>query len=56
MNMMYVFGAMYAVLVGLASGWTFYEASAGPKKDRLRAGIMWGVGIAIIVALVAFGD
>ena len=53
--MMYVLGAMYAILVGLVSGWFFYHACMGSKKDRLRAGIMWGVGIAIITTLAAFG-
>lgn len=53
--MMYVLGAMYAILVGFVSGWFFYNACAGSKKDRLRAGIMWGVGIAIIATLAAFG-
>lgn len=53
--MMYVIGAMYAALVGSVSGWFFYNACAGSKKDRLRAGIMWGVGIAVIATLAAFG-
>lgn len=53
--MMYVLGAMYAVLVGVVTGWFFYNACAGTKKDRLRAGIMWGVGTAIISVLAAFG-
>ena len=53
--MMYVFGAMYAVLVGSVAGWFFYNACAGSKKDRFCAGIMWGVGIAIISVLAAFG-
>lgn len=51
----YVIGAMYAGLVGSVSGWFFYNACAGSKKDRLRAGIMWGVGIAIISVFAAFG-
>jgi hypothetical protein len=54
--MMYVLGIMYAVLMGAVAGWFFYNACAGAKKDRLRAGVMWGVGIAIISALTAFGD
>lgn len=54
--MMYVLGAMYAILVGLVAGWFFYNACAGSKKDRLLAGIMWGVGIAFISVLAAFGD
>ena len=53
--MMYVLGVMYAGLVGFVSGWFFYHACMGSKKDRLRAGIMWGVGIAIIATLAAFG-
>ena len=53
--MMYVLGAMYAILVGSVAGWFFYNACVGSKKDRLRAGIMWGVGIAIISVLAAFG-
>ncbi len=53
--MMYVLGAMYAVLVGSVTGWFFYNACAGSKKDRLCAGIMWGVGVAIISVLAAFG-
>lgn len=53
--MEYVIGAMYAGLVGSVSGWFFYMACMGSKKDRLRAGVMWGVGIAIISVLAAFG-
>lgn len=53
--MEYVIGAMYAGLVGSVGGWFFYHACIGSKKDRLRAGIMWGVGIAIIAVLAAFG-
>lgn len=53
--MEYVFGVLYASLVGSVSGWFFYMACMGSKKDRLRAGIMWGVGIAIISVLAAFG-
>jgi hypothetical protein len=52
---MYVFGAIYAILMGLVSGWIFYNACAGSKKDRLRTGAIWGVGIAIIATLAAFG-
>ena len=52
---MCVFSAMYAMLMGFVSGWFIYNACAGPKKDRLRAGIAWGVGIAIISILAAFG-
>ena len=53
--MEYVFGLLYAGLVGSVSGWFFYMACMGSKKDRLRAGIMWGVSIAIISVLAAFG-
>jgi hypothetical protein len=53
--MMYVLGVMYAILVGSVAGWFFYNACAGSKKDRLCAGIMWGVSIAIISVLAAFG-
>ena len=53
--MMYVLGAMCAILVGCVSGWLFYNACAGSKKDRLCAGIKWGVGVAIISVLAAFG-
>jgi ABC-type uncharacterized transport system permease subunit len=53
--MMYVIGAMYAVLIGVVGGWFFYNVCVGPKKDRLRAGVIWGVGIAIIATLAAFG-
>ena len=54
--MMYVLGAMYTILGGSVAGWFFYNACAGSKKDRLLAGIMWGVSIAIISVLAAFGD
>ena len=53
--MMYVLGVMYAALVGSVAGWFFYNACAGSKKDRLRAGIIGGVGIAIISVAAAFG-
>lgn len=53
--MKYVLIAMYAILVGSVAGWFFYNACVGSKKDRLRAGIMWGVGAAIISILSAFG-
>ena len=53
--MMYVLGAMYAVLVGSVAGWFFYNACAGSKKDRLRAGIIAGIGLGIISAFAAFG-
>lgn len=54
--MMYVFCAMYSILVGTVAGWFFYNACAGSKKDRLRAGIIWGVGVAIISTLASFGS
>lgn len=53
--MEHVLSLLYASLVGYVSGWFFYRACMGSKKDRLRAGIMWGVGIAIISVLAAFG-
>lgn len=53
--MMYVFGAIYAVLMGSVTGWFFYRASAGPKKDRLHASILWGVIAAILSVHAAFG-
>lgn len=51
----YVIGIIYAGLVGSVSGWFFYHVCIGSKKDRLCAGIMWGVGIAIFSVLSAFG-
>ena len=53
--MMYAFSICYGLLVGSVSGWFFYNACMGPKKDRLRAGIMWGVGMGIIAVLGAIG-
>lgn len=53
--MMYVIGAMYAVLIGVMGGWFFYNVCVGPKKDRLSVAIVWGVGVAIIATLAAFG-
>ena len=53
--MMYVCGAMYAILMGVVGGWAFYNICAGPKKDRLSAGILWGIGITILSVLSAFG-
>ena len=52
--MMYVFGMMYALLVGFVSGWFIYNACAGSKRDQLSAGILWGIGMAIISFLCAF--
>lgn len=53
--MMYVLGAMYAILVGSVAGWFFYNACVGPKRDRLSVAIVWGAGVAIISVLAAFG-
>ena len=53
--MKYVLGMIYAILLGVAGGWSIYNFCAGSKKDRLFAGIIWGVGIAIIFILVVFG-
>ena len=53
--MEYIFSLLYAVLVGAVAGWYFYNACAGSKKDRLRAGIIAGVGFGIIFILSAFG-
>ena len=50
--MMYVLGA---ILIGVVGGWFFYNICVGPKKDRFCVAIVWGVGIAIIFALAAFG-
>jgi hypothetical protein len=46
---------MYAILMGVVAGWFFYNACAGAKKNRFRAGVMCGVGVAIISILAAFG-
>ena len=53
--MMYVFGTMYAILIGSVAGWFFYNACVGSKKARLCAGVFGGIGVAIISVLVAFG-
>ena len=53
--MEYVIGALHAILMGWVGGWFFYNASPGSKKDRLCVGILWGVGVAIISVLAAFG-
>ena len=39
---------MCAMLAGGVSGWIMYNTCMGSKKDRMRAGIIWGVGIGII--------
>ena len=49
--MMYVFGMMYALLVGFVSGWFMYNACAGSKRDHLSAVILWGIGMTIISIL-----
>lgn len=53
--MMYVIGTIYSILIGCVSGWFFYHALIGAKKDRLHASIMWGIGLAIISFICAFG-
>ena len=53
--MMYVLAIMWGVLAGYVSGWYFYNACAGSKKDRLQAGIIAGIGIGIISALASIG-
>ena len=53
--MKYVLGIIYAILIGILGGWSIYNSCAGSKKDRLFAGVIWGVGIAIIFILVVFG-
>lgn len=53
--MMYVFATTWSVLAGYVSGWYFYNACAGSKKARLRAGIIAGIGIGIISALASIG-
>lgn len=53
--MMYVIGAMCAILIGVMGGWFFYNICVGPKKDRLSVAIVWGVGVVIIATLAAFG-
>lgn len=53
--MKYLLGMIFAILLGVAGGWFIYNSCAGSKKDRLFAGIIWGVGIAIIFILVVFG-
>ena len=53
--MVYVFATMWGVLAGSVSGWYCYNACAGSKKDRLRAGIIAGIGIGIISALASIG-
>lgn len=53
--MEYVIGAMYAILMGWVGGWFFYSTCPGSKKDQLSVGILWGVGVAIISVLAAFG-
>ena len=52
--MKYVLGIIYAILIGLIGGWSFYNFCAGSKKDRIYTSIICGVGIAIIFALAIF--
>lgn len=52
--MKYVLGMIYAILIGIVGGWSFYNFCAGSKKDRIYTGIICGVGIAIISALAIF--
>lgn len=53
--MKYVLGIIYAILLGVAGGWSIHNSCAGSKKDRLFAGIIWGVGITIVSIFVVFG-
>lgn len=53
--MLYAFLVFYGLLTGYVSGWFFYMACMGSKKDRLCAGIMWGIGIGIISVIAAIG-
>ena len=53
--MTYVLSIIYAILLGVAGGWSIYNFCAGSKKDRLFTGIIWGVGITIISILIVFG-
>lgn len=53
--MMYVLGSLWGVLAGCVSGYIMYQACAGPKRDRVKLGVMWGVGIGIISFASAIG-
>lgn len=53
--MMYVLETICVILIGVVGGWLFYNICVGPKKDRLCVAIVWGVGVAIISVLAAFG-
>ncbi len=39
--MKYLFGIIFAILIGILGGWSIYNSCAGSKKDRLFAGIIW---------------
>ena len=53
--MKYVLGMIYAIIMGVIGGLSFYNFCAGSKTDRLCAGINWGAGITIISILAVFG-
>lgn len=53
--MMYVLNIMWGALAGGVSGWLFYNALMGAKKDRMRGAILWGMGIGIICFICAVG-
>lgn len=53
--MMYAFLIFYGLLISSVSGWFFYNAYTGSKKNRLLAGIKWGIVIGIISVLAAIG-
>ena len=53
-NMKYVLGMIYAILIGILGGWSFYNFCAGSKKDRICTSIIYGVGIAIFSAFAIF--
>lgn len=54
--MKYVFGIIYAILMGILGGWSLYNFCAGSKKDRLFASVIYGGGIMIISILTVFGS
>lgn len=53
--MKYVLGIIYSILIGILGGWSLYNFCTGSKKDRICAGINWGVGITTISILAVFG-
>ena len=55
-NMKYVLGMIYSILIGILGGWSLYNFCAGSKKDRLFASIIYGGGITIISILAVFGS